>query len=277
MNVIGRGRARSDIRTRRVHSDYGCDILPAAARSERETSRDDIPRLADRLERRMSWSQLGLAALSVIGLITGLNGLAEAVGLASEDAIVRSGPLALAIYVLSGWGLAWALARGDHAVAMRRFALILTGGILLIALAAAAGQLLSSTSGGGSGGSDGSGSSSRRARPAKTGLAAAVCDLDLAQAALGGGALDGPHSHDNPVMRRVSMCSCSGPAGTVTLTVAPSDRAGRWADPTAAFPLALAGDARWVVRTTARPADGHEVDQAALQQLADRALASLPG
>ncbi len=77
-------------------------------------------------------------------------------------------------------------------------------------------------------------------------------------------------------MRRVSMCSCSGPAGTVTLTVAPTARAGRWADPTAAFPLALASDARWVVRAVAMPADGHEVDQAALQQLADGALASLP-
>ena len=158
---------------------------------------------------------------------------------------------------------------------MRRFPLILSGGMLLVALAAAAGALLSS-SGGGSGGSDGSGSSSRRAGAPKTGLAAAVCDLGLAQAALGGGALERPQSHDNPIMRRASMCSCSGPAGTVTLTVAPSDRAGRWADPTAAFPLALASDARWVVRTTARPADGHEVDRAALQQLADRALASLP-
>ena len=88
--------------------------------------------------------------------------------------------------------------------------------------------------------------------------------------------LDPPRSHDNPVMRRVSMCSCSGPAGTVTLTVVPADRAGRWADPTAAFPLALAGDARWVVRAVATPADGHEVDQAALQQFADSALASLP-
>ena len=147
--------------------------------------------------------------------------------------------------------------------------------MLLIALAAAAGSLLSS-SGGGPGGSDGSGRSSRRADRPKTGLAAAVCDLDLAQAALGGGALDGPHSLDNPVMRHVSMCSCSGPAGTVTLTVAPSDRAGRWADPTGALPLALASVARWVVRTTAAPADGHEVDHPALQQLADRALASLP-
>ena len=105
---------------------------------------------------------------------------------------------------------------------------------------------------------------------------AAVCDVQLAQAVLGGGALDGPHSHDNPIMRRVSMCSCSGTAGTVTLTVAPTDRAGRWADPTAAFPLALASHARWVVRAVAMPADGHEVDQAALQQLADGALASLP-
>jgi len=223
----------------------------------------------------MSWSQLGLAALSVIGLIIGLSGLAEAVGLTSEDAIVSSGPLALAIYVTSGWGLAWALARGDRPVAVRRFPLIVTGGILLIALAAAAGQLLSS-SGGGPGGSDGGGSSSRRARPAKTGLAAAVCDLELAQAALGG-ALDGPRSHDNPIMRRASMCSCTGPAGTVTLTIAPSGRAGMWADPTAAFPLALARDTRWVVRTTARPGDGHDVDRPALQLLADRALASLPG
>jgi hypothetical protein len=230
----------------------------------------------------MSWSHIALAALSVIGLIIGLNGLAQAVGMGPRDPLVDSldagtlALLALAIYVPSGWGLAWALARGDRSLAVRRFPLILSGGILLIALAAAAGQLLSSTSGGGSGGSDGSGSSSRRAGKPKTGLAAAVCDLDLAQTALGGGPLDGPRSHDNPVMRRVSMCSCSGPSGTVTLTIAPSDRAGRWADPTAAFPLALAGDARWVVRTTARPTDGHEVDQPALQRLADRALASLP-
>ncbi len=70
---------------------YGWRILPAAARSERETSRDDVPRLADRLERRMSWSQLALAALSIIGLIIGLSGLAEAVGLTSEDVIVSFG------------------------------------------------------------------------------------------------------------------------------------------------------------------------------------------
>ena len=231
----------------------------------------------------MSWSHIALAAVSVIGLIIGLNGLAQAVGLGPRDPLVDSlsaatlALLALAIYVPSGWGLAWALARGDRAPALRRVPLILSGGILLIALAAAAGQLFSSTSGGGSGGSDGSGRSTRRAGPPKTGLAAAVCDVALARAALGGGALDGPHSHDNPIMRRVSMCSCTGPAGTVTLTVAPRARAGMWADPTAASPLALAGDARWVVRTTANPSDGHEVDQPALQQLADRALASLPG
>jgi len=229
----------------------------------------------------MSWSQIGLAALSVIGLIIGLGGLVQAVGLSPRDPSVRSlaaGTLALlglAIYVPSGWGLAWAFARGDRALALRRFPLILSGGVLIVALAAAAGQLLSS-SGGGPGGSDGSGRSSRRAGAAKTGLAAAVCDRDLAQAALGG-ALDSPRSHDNPVMRRVSMCSCSGAAGTLSLTVAPAGRAGRWADPTAAFPLALASDARWVVRAVAMPADGHDVDQAALQQLADRALASLPG
>jgi hypothetical protein len=230
----------------------------------------------------MSWSQLALAALSAIGLIIGLNGLAQAVGMGPRDELVDSLAaetlvlLALAIYVPSGWGLAWALARGDLSLAMRRFPLILSGGALLIALAAAAGSLLSS-SGGGPGGSDGSGSSSRRAGRPNTGLAAAVCDRDLAQAALGGGALDAPRSHDNPVMRRASMCSCSGPAGTVTLTVAPSARAGMWADPTAASPLALAGDTRWVVRTAAMPADGHKVDRAALQQLADRALASLQG
>jgi hypothetical protein len=230
----------------------------------------------------MSWSQIAIAALSVLGLITGLNGLAQAAGLGPRDPLVDSldagtlALLALAIYVPSGWGLAWALARGDQSLALRRFPLILSGGVLLIALAAAAGSLLSS-SGGGSGGSDGPGSRSRRASKPKTGLAAAVCDLDLAQAALGGGALDGPRSHDNPIMRRSSMCSCTGPAGTVTLTVAPADRAGSWAaDPTNAFPLVLASDARWAVRTTARPADGHDVDQPALQQLADRALASLP-
>ena len=155
-------------------------------------------------------------------------------------------------------------ARGPGA-ALRRVPLILSGGILLIALAAAAGQLLSSTSGGGSGGSDGSGRSTRRAGPPKTGLAAAVCDVDLRgrpwAAAPRRPALTRQPDH----APRVDVLG-TGPAGTVTLTVAPRARAGLWADPTAASPLALAGDARWVVRTTAYPSDGHEVDQPALQQ-----------
>ena len=76
-------------------------------------------------------------------------------------------------------------------------------------------------------------------------------------------------------MRRSSMCACSGPAGNLTLIVVPTERAGGWADPTAAFALALAIDASWLVRAVAQPTDGHEVDQPALQALADRALESL--
>lgn len=246
----------------------------------RERSRGDIPRLAERLRNRMSWSHLALAALSVIGLIIGLDGLVQAVGLAPRDAAVRSldaatlGLLAGAIYTASGWGLAWALARGDRSRAVRRLPLVLSGGVLIVAVAAAVDSLLA-PAGGGPGGSDSSGSSRiRRAGAARRSLAAAVCDPDLAQAALGG-ELSGPRPHDNPLMRRSSMCSCSGPPGNITLIVAPTDRAGGWADPTAAFALALATDERWLVRVVAQPADGNEVDQVALQALADRALESL--
>jgi len=246
----------------------------------RVSARGDVPRLAERLRRRMSWSQLALAALSLLGLILGIGGLVQAVGLAPRGAPVRSldaGTLALlagALYAASGWGLAWALARGERSLAVRRLPLVLSGGVLIVAVAVAADHLLA-PAGGGPGGSDGSGAGRYRRAAAARSLAAAVCDADLARAALGG-ALDGPRAHDNLMMRRSSMCSCSGPAGNVTLIVAPTDRAGGWADPTAAFPLALATDARWLVRVVAQPADGHDVDQAALQALADRALRSLP-
>ncbi len=214
-----------------------------------------------------------------MGLIIGLGGLVEAVGLAPRDPLVEdvsTGSLlagALVIYAAAGWGLAWVVARGDRALAVKRLPLVLTGGVLIVGLAAAVGELLPANTGSGPGGSDGSGRSSRRAG-ARGSLAAAVCDAELARAAVGG-PLGEPQGLDSPFMRRSSMCSCSGEGGHVTLVVAPRERAGMWADPTAAIPLALAMDADWLVRVVAQAADGHAVDERALQTLADEALARI--
>ncbi len=97
---------------------------------------DDIARLALRLRRRLTWSQIGLGAVSVVGLVIGLGGLVEAVGLAPRDPLVEdvsTGSLlagALVIYAAAGWGLAWVVARGDRALAVKRLPLVLTGGVL---------------------------------------------------------------------------------------------------------------------------------------------------
>lgn len=246
------------------------------------SSRGEIPRLAERLRRRLTWSQLAVGTLSVFGIVVGLGCLVQAVGLGPVEPLVGSlegvtlGLFALAVYLPSCYGLAWVMARGDTALTLRRLPLVLCGGVLIVAISALLGyvvSLISAGGGGGAGGSDGGGSA-RSSRARQAGLAAAVFDLELAKVALGG-ELDGPDGGDSPLLRRSSMCASSGPAGHVTMIVVPSDRTGLHADPTAAFPLALARDERWLVRVVAMPADGHEADGAALQALADEALARL--
>jgi hypothetical protein len=94
---------------------------------------------------------------------------------------------------------------------------------------------------------------------------------------LGGAPLDGPVSGDLPLVWGSSSCHRTGEAGSVGLTVYPLERAGRSASATPPFPCAIVQDERWLVRVLARATDGHAVDEAALQALADDALARLRG
>jgi hypothetical protein len=243
------------------------------------SSPDVVAAQALRLRRRMSWSQLALSFVAGLVMIGSLNALAEGLGVESRDelagsldeSVVVAG--ALALYTLAAAALSWLLARGDASGALKRFALVFTGGMLLIALAALVGSSHGS-SGGAGGSSDGSGR--RRARPAgPRGLAMTICDPALAAAVFGGGPLEGPVSGDLALIRGSSSCRCTGDAGTVRLTVYPLERAGRSAGTTPLMPCAIVQDERWLVRVLARAADGHAVDETALRALADDALARL--
>jgi hypothetical protein len=246
------------------------------------SSPDVVAAQALRLRRRMTWSQLALSFVAGLVMIGSLNALAEGLGVAPRDELVGSldDPVvvvgALALYTLAAAALSWLLARGDVGGALKRFALVFSGGLLLVALAAVVGSSHGS-SGGGGGSSDGGGRR-RRSRPAgPRGVAMTICDPALATAVFGGAPLDGPVSGDLALIRRSSSCHCTGDAGTVRLTVYPLERAGRSASATPLIPCAIARDETWLVRVLARAADGHAVDETALQALADDALARLQG
>lgn len=249
------------------------------------SSPDVVAAQARRLWRRMTWKQLGLSFASGLVMIVALNEFGEAVGVGAKDGLVRSldasvvAPLALVVYALAAAVFSWQLARGDQDGAVKRFALVFTGGLLLVGLAALLNTSHHGTnSGAGSGSSRGGRGRRRRVGSAGVrGLAMAICDPALASAVFGGAPLEGPISGDVVLMRRSSSCRCSGDAGVVWLAVYPLQRAGRSASATPHFSCAIVQDERWLVRVIARATAGHAVDEAALDALAADALARLDG